>query len=131
MVVRVNRSLGAERLPQKLVGAVGDHFVGVHVGLGTGSRLPDDQRKMLIEKTFMQLAGCSLDRICQRLVPRAKAAGGACRGGVVEAESANRADREMLSADAKNVQRTLGLCAPIPIGRDFDGAENVVLDAEL
>ena len=31
---------------------VGDDFIDVHVGLGSGTRLPDDQRKLFIEFAF-------------------------------------------------------------------------------
>ena len=41
MVIRVNRRFRAKWLTEYFVRAVGDDFVGVHVGLGAGAGLPD------------------------------------------------------------------------------------------
>ncbi len=56
----MNRFLGAEFAAQQLVGAVGDHLVEVHVGLGAGAGLPDHQRKVIVELAFDHLA-CGAD----------------------------------------------------------------------
>ena len=37
----------AHRFAKDLAGPVGDHFIGVHVGLGTRSGLPDNQREVI------------------------------------------------------------------------------------
>jgi hypothetical protein len=42
---RLLAALAAEQLG----GAVGDHLVGVHVGLGAGAGLPDDEREVVVE----------------------------------------------------------------------------------
>jgi hypothetical protein len=55
VVVGVDGLLGAHVAAQHLDGAVGDDLVGVHVGLGAGTGLPDDQREV-----FVELAGCDL-----------------------------------------------------------------------
>ena len=52
----MHRFLGAEFAAQHLVGTVGDHLVEVHVALGAGARLPDDQRKVIVELAFDHLA---------------------------------------------------------------------------
>jgi len=46
MVIRVDRAAAAARLAQRLVRAVGDHLVGVHVGLGAAAGLPYRQREL-------------------------------------------------------------------------------------
>ncbi len=48
----MNGLLAAQLAARQLDGAVGDDFVGVHVGLRTAAGLPDAQREMLV-----QLAG--------------------------------------------------------------------------
>jgi len=48
MVVGMHRVLGADPPAQQLDGPVPDHLVGVHVALGTGSRLPDGQREVAL-----------------------------------------------------------------------------------
>ena len=52
----MNRLLGAELAAEQLVGAVGDHLVEVHVGLGAGAGLPDHQRKLVVELAVDHLA---------------------------------------------------------------------------
>ena len=52
----MNRLLGAELAAEQLVGAIGDHLVEVHVGLGAGAGLPDHQRKMIVELAVDHLA---------------------------------------------------------------------------
>jgi hypothetical protein len=49
VVVGVDRLLGAHLAAEHLDGAVGDHLVGVHVGLGAGAGLPDDEREVIVE----------------------------------------------------------------------------------
>jgi hypothetical protein len=47
MVVGVNGLLGAHGATEDLDSTVGDDLVGVHVGLGTGAGLPDNQREVV------------------------------------------------------------------------------------
>lgn len=49
VVVGVDRLLGAHLAAEDLNGAVGDDFVGVHVGLSAGAGLPDDEREVVDE----------------------------------------------------------------------------------
>ncbi len=56
MIVGMHRLLGAEFAAQHFIGAIGDHLVEVHVGLGAGAGLPDHQRKMIIELAVDHLA---------------------------------------------------------------------------
>jgi hypothetical protein len=57
VVIGVDGLLGAHVTAQHLDGAVGDDLVGVHVGLGTGAGLPDDQREVVIELARCDLGG--------------------------------------------------------------------------
>ena len=41
--------LAAEFAAEDFDGAVGDDLVGVHVGLGAGAGLPDDEGEMIVE----------------------------------------------------------------------------------
>ena len=45
----MHRRFGAERAAKFEIGGIGDHFIDVHVGLGTRSGLPDEQRKMPVQ----------------------------------------------------------------------------------
>merc|ERR1719450_387055 len=48
VVVGVDWGLAAQLAPQQLDGPVGDDLVGVHIGLGAGASLPDDQGEVII-----------------------------------------------------------------------------------
>ena len=48
VVVGVHGRLAAALPAQQLVGPVGDDLVGVHVGLGAGAGLPDDERELVV-----------------------------------------------------------------------------------
>ncbi len=62
VVIGVDRRLAAERAAEKLIGAIGDHLVHVHVGLRARSGLPHDQREMTIELAGDDLVGDLDDR---------------------------------------------------------------------
>ena len=49
VVVRIDRLLRSDHAARHLNRAVGDHFVGVHVGLGAGPGLEHDQREFVVE----------------------------------------------------------------------------------
>ena len=51
------------RLPQGLAGKSADHFVGVHVAGGAGSRLKDIHRKCCVAVTCSHLVGCLPDSL--------------------------------------------------------------------
>lgn len=61
VIVGVNGLLGAHGAAHDFNGAVGDDLVRVHVGLGTGAGLPDDQREVVEELTLGDLGGGLLD----------------------------------------------------------------------
>jgi hypothetical protein len=50
---------------QHLDRAVRDHFVGIHVRLRAGARLPDDQRKIVVELAVDHFLGGRLDGLRQ------------------------------------------------------------------
>ena len=49
VVVRMDRLLRPDHAAGDLNSAVGDHFIGVHVGLGAGPGLKHDQRELVVE----------------------------------------------------------------------------------
>ena len=72
VVVGVDRLLGAHGAAEDLNGAVRDDFVGVHVGLGAGAGLPDDEGEVVDELERGNLLGGLLDGlsklgVCQLL----------------------------------------------------------------
>ena len=73
VVVRMHRRLAAERRAEQLIGPIGDHLVGVHVGLGAGAGLPDHQREMLGQRAVRHLLGGARDGVGETRAPGAPA----------------------------------------------------------
>lgn len=61
MVVRVNGLLATLLSPKNLNSAVRDDLVSVHVGLGTGAGLPDDEREVIKELALGNFGGSLLN----------------------------------------------------------------------
>ena len=129
MVVGMNRLFGAELAAKQLVGAVGDHLIEVHVGLGAGAGLPDHQRKMIVERAIDHFARGAGDGAGAALVEQPKLAIGFRRCKLDDAERANDRRRHPVLADAEILPRTFGLRAPITIGGNRDRTEAVGLHA--
>ena len=49
VVIGMNRLFLAERRSENFIGAICNHFIGVHVALGARACLPDNQRKVVDE----------------------------------------------------------------------------------
>ncbi len=68
VIVRVNGFLRAHLATQFLDGPVRDHFVCVHVRLGAGAGLPDDQREVVVELAAKHLIGGGKDGLSQTML---------------------------------------------------------------
>ena len=120
----MHRRLGAELAAEHLVGAVGDHLVDVHVGLGAGAGLPDHQREMIVELAVDHLlARPGRSRACASCVEIAERVIDLGGGALDDAERADQRQRHALGADAEILPRALGLGAPVAVGRHLDRAE--------
>ena len=131
VVVGVDRRLAAERRAQDLVGAVRDHLVGVHVGLGAGAGLPDHQREVLGELAVDHLLRRRARSASARRgssTPSSRLTRAAARLTMPSARTSGR--RHGLAADPEVLQAALGLRAPVAVGRHLDRAEGVGLDAD-
>ena len=125
VVVGVNRLLGAELAAQEFAGAVCDHLVEVHIGLGAGAGLPNHQGKMTVELAVHDLVCRRGDRLRQVLIEAAELEIGQRRSLLDERHGADQRLRHPLVADFEVLPRALGLRAPIAVGRDFDRPERV------
>ena len=130
IVVGVHQAPLAARSAQQLAGAVGQHLVHVHVGLGARAGLPYHQRKLLQMAAFNHLVG--------------RRHNGRGRGGIQQfqrivhigagaldlGQGTNQLRRHALARNIKMLQRALGLRAPQALGGHFDGTKAVFFGAD-
>jgi hypothetical protein len=131
VVVGMHRRLRADHAAGDLDRAVGDHLVGIHVGLGAGAGLEHDQREFAIPFAVDHLLRGGDDQIDLSLRQLTELA---VRERRAFLEDADRADHraipvEALDSDRKVQVRALSLRAPETIGRHLDVAERILLDA--
>ena len=131
VIVRMHRRLLAALAAQQLVGAVRDHLVEVHVALGAGAGLPDDQREMFVELAVDHLLGSVRNHASALAVEDAERLVDVGRRTLDQPERADERQRHALLADAEILQRALGLRAPIFVRRDIDRSERIGLGAGL
>ncbi len=129
VVVGVDRLLAAERAAEDLAGAVRDHLVHVHVGLGAGPGLPDHQGKMTIKLPVHDLVGRRGDRLGRSLVETAKLQIGQRRRFLHQRHGADQRPGHVLVADLEVLPRAFGLGAPIAVAGHLDRAESVPFGA--
>ena len=120
VIVRMHRRARAARLAEHFVGAVGDHLVGVHVGLRAGAGLPHRQREFVVPLAVGDLARGGDDRLGDVARQFAELQVGLRRRLFLQADGADQARREVLRADAEQAARPLGLRAPVARGIDVD-----------
>ena len=125
----MHRLLGAELAAEQFVGAVGDHLVEVHVGLGAGAGLPDHQREMIVELALDHLAGGADDGAGAARIEQAEFPVGLRGGELDDAERMDDRHRHAVLADLEVLPRAFGLRAPIAIGGNVDRTETVGLAA--
>ena len=125
VVVRMHGFLRALLTAERLDGAVRNHLVGIHVRLRARTRLPDDERKMIVELTLDDVLRRFNDRVAELFVELAQSHVGFGRGALDDAEGAHDRCRLPLPTDLEIAEAALGLRAPIAVGGDFDGSERV------
>ncbi len=109
------------------MGPVGNDFVYIHVGLGSGSGLPDDQGELVIKPAFKDLIANFPDQgaLLRRKHTQIKVGEGSrfFQGG----KGINDLTRHTcFRSDSEIVPRAFGLGAPVFISRDHDFAHGVV-----
>ena len=131
VIVGMDRLLGAHHPAQHLDGAVGDHFIGVHVGLGARAGLPHHQREMIVQLAVDHFLGGGDDGLADRLVQPAQRHVGLGRGALDDAQRPDDGQGLLFPADLEIAQAALGLRAPIAAVVNFDGPESVGFGAGL
>ena len=125
----MHRLFRAEFAAERDIGGVRDHLVDVHVGLGAGAGLPDQQRKMLVELAVGDVLRHRDDGLGAPLVEAAEIAIDLGGGALDQAERVHDLDRHAFAADAEIMQRAFGLRAPELVGGDIERPEGVAFGA--
>src|SRR6185295_7603311 len=121
VVVRMNEAPLAALAAQKLAGAVGENLVDVHVGLGSTSRLPNDEGKFVVVLAGQHLVGRLDDGPSLFHVEGAEVEVDE-RGGLFhQSEGVDQLARHSLARDLEIGERALRLRAPQLVGRYLDG----------
>src|SRR5262249_51710089 len=121
--------LGAEFAAEKLIGAVGDHLIEVHVALRARAGLPHHQWKMIVELAVDHLTCRARNGAGAARIEQAEFVVGFSRGKLDDAKRMHDLDRHAVRADAEIPPGTLGLRAPIAVGGPLDRAKTVGLEA--
>src|SRR5215510_8060960 len=109
--------------PQDLSGAVGDHFVSVHVCRSSAASLEDVDGKLGIPTTLHHL-GRSLDNsIADERLKVSRVHVGSRASALDQAERVDESPRKDQSADGEVLNRARGLSAVISVCRNFHLAE--------
>ena len=126
-------ALGADLPAQQLDGPVRDDLVGVHVGLGTGAGLEDDQWEVSCQLARNDLVSSLLNGLGDLWVQSTEL--------LVDDRGRLLQDTEgpddwlghllALAADLEVLVRSLGLGTPVLVGWDLDLAEGVGLNSDL
>ena len=131
VVVGVNRTVAlAEGAPCKDMGAVGHDLVDVHVALGARARLPNHQRKLVVELARQDFVAGRHNQVLLRRVHRPQlAVGHGCGTLQMGKRSDNLHGHRAHWTNLEVVARALGLGAPIFVSRHVDFAERVFFNA--
>ena len=127
VVVRVHRLLAAKLATRQLDGTVGNHLVGVHVGLRTRSGLKHEQRKMRIQPPVDHLISSAHDELGHGRRQFAQL-GIRQRRGLLQ--QAQRTDHRPLPAkaldpDGEMFDRALSLRPPVAISLHLDATHRI------
>src|SRR5215468_12230018 len=125
----MHEALLATRASEQLRGAVAEHFVEIHVRLSAGARLPHAERKFAVVLSRERFVRRRDDGVCLLRIERAQREIDLGRASLDDQQRANELWRHLLGGDAEVSERALRLGAPEVLGRHFDRAEAVALDA--
>ena len=113
------------------MGPVGDHLVDIHIRLGAGTRLPDDQRELIGQFSGQNLIADLGDGVRLFLFQYAQAQ--ISQGGCFfeDSESMDHFLWHEVAADLEVFGRALGLRSPVFVGRYIYVAQAVFFFSEF
>ncbi len=105
--------------------AIGDHLVGVHIGLRAAAGLPNAQREVIVKLSLDHLVRCLYDQLHLLVRQFAQFFIHERRGFLENTQRSNHLARHPVVADVEVVQRPLSLSAPVAIGSYLDRPHRV------
>ena len=111
----MDRVLPVAPTTKNLYRPVGDHFIGVHVGLSAGAGLPDYEREMVVKLAVDHFIRRLDDGGCGLRIEPAELTIDLGGGALDDAEAADDRGRLLFPANPEIVSRALGLCSPMAI----------------
>ena len=118
MIIGMHRIFRANHPAHYFNCAVGNHLIGVHIGLRAGAGLPDHQRKVIIQQTVCHLACSRLDSLAFVSIQFAEICIGHRTALFDDPKRTDDRDGLFLPTDWEVDQRSLGLCTPIFVTRN-------------
>ena len=131
VIVGVNGGFDTAGVAQAFVGAVGQHFVGIHVGLGARSRLPDGQGKLTGNGPTQHIIRRRHNGIRHRNGQQAQRLIHQRRRLFLDHQRANQFRRHFFNANGKIIQRPLRLRPPITVSGNLNRTKGVCFRAGL
>ncbi len=128
MVIGVDEAALAARSSEQLGGAVGEHLVEVHVGMGSRTGLPDHQRELPGVAAGDHLLGGADDRRGQAPIEQAEIAIGLGGAAFHRRQRGDQERGHALAGDAEMLEGALRLRPPQASVGHGDLAEGVALD---
>src|ERR1700722_7777223 len=131
VIIGMNWLLRSQRAARQFNGAVRNHLIDVHVGLGAAAGLPDAQGKLVVKFAGNHFVGGLRDepgfvgrKLAQILIHQ--------RAGFLEdAKGADHLRRHGVAANVEMKERALGLCAPVNVRRDLNLSHAVGFNASF
>ena len=131
VVIGMDGVFRADFAAENLDGAIGDDFIGIHVGLRARAGLPDREGEVVVELAFGDFQRCLGDGVGQSWLEIVQPLIGA-RGAVFDdPQGADQRFRHGLGADREIDQRACGLRAPELLTGNLEWAKAVGFGAGL
>ena len=131
MVIGMDGFFRTHHPAQHLNGPVGDHLIGIHVRLRARTRLPDNQREMIIELALDHLIGRLHDGFGNGRVQPPQSRISLRRRPLHNAKCPHHGDGLAFPTDLEIPPRALRLRPPITGGIHLNGAESIGFSAGL
>ena len=131
MIIGMHRLFAAHCAAQYFNGAVGNHFIGIHIGLRARTGLPNHKREMVVQLAFSHFTGSTDNRITNIFFQIIELHIGLGSRHFDNPQRAHQRQWHGFRADFEITQRALRLRAPIFFGRHVKRAKAIGFGARI